>query len=245
MRGRVVVPIAVLLVLVLAAGVVLVHAPSSGASSALCVSDGGASENGSTPAIAPATAGWYGNASVSVEAGTVVVHSTGIPSEHGIFPNPNNPNTILPQNYAFAIPALPQIASQCSAVPLRGPIGVALNGVPFFGPYNALGQNAVTHEVFDFCNGHPDQIGAYHYHEYSPCIESSPPGEHSPLIGFAFDGFPIFGPNGTGGVPVPASSLDGCHGHYDASVGEYVYVAETTTFPYVLGCYAGTPVAPY
>ncbi len=55
--------------------------------------------------------------------------------------------------------------------------------------------------------GHPQQQGAYHYHqgplELFSNIDSS---QHSPIIGYSFDGFPIYGPfgfadpNGTGGI---------------------------------------------
>ena len=108
---------------------------------------------------------------------------------------------------------------------------------------DANGNDAVKIEgiSFDQCNGHPQQYGVYHYHEFSPCIVNSTPGEHSPLIGFAFDGFPIYGPDGANGIPIPQNSLDSCNGHYDPEVGSYVYVA-TNSFPYYLGCYSGTPV---
>lgn len=245
MRPTVVAALALLVAAVAVGAYVVWSDTNPPAAGAPCRSGESASGNRSSPAVSPATAGWYGNATVAVQGDYLVVSSNGIPPEHGAFPAQYDPNPILPQNYSFRIPQDPQIAAACSPVPLRGPIALALDGVPFFGPYNAQGQDAVTHEQFDLCNGHPNEFGAYHYHQYSPCIEGSPSGEHSPLVGFAFDGFPIYGPNGTGGVPIPNGSLDACHGHYDPSAGEYVYVAETTWFPYVLGCYAGTPVAPY
>ena len=37
----------------------------------------------------------------------------------------------------------------------------------------------------------------YHYHKYPVCVKSpfvDEGEEHSPLIGFAFDGFPVYGP---------------------------------------------------
>jgi len=133
------------------------------------------------------------------------------------------------------------MASHSSPTPYGGPIGIALDGVVFFGPYTATGQLAPVVEHFDQCNGHPDMQDMYHYHEYSPCIVNATPGEHSRLIGFAFDGFPIYGPDGANGTAISNSILDSCNGHYDSEVGSYAYVA-TKSFPYLLGCYSGAPV---
>ncbi|OYW21063.1 MAG: hypothetical protein B7Z55_06240 [Planctomycetales bacterium 12-60-4] len=62
-----------------------------------------------------------------------------------------------------------------------------------------------------------------------------PKGEHSPLIGFAFDGYAVFGPNDSDGKP--ATGLDDCNGHEDAERGYHYHV--TAKFPYILGAYRG------
>jgi hypothetical protein len=119
-----------------------------------------------------------------------------------------------------------------------GPIGVAINGVPFYNPYNAEGQDAAKNEVFDECCGHPDQLGRYHYHIYSKCVHTSfkdEEGKHSSLIGYAFDGYAIYGPNGDNGKP-PAD-LDECNGHEDKEHGYHYHV--TSKFPYIIGGYRG------
>jgi hypothetical protein len=77
-------------------------------------------------------------------------------------------------------------------------------------------------------------MGRYHYHIYPRCVHTSfkdEPGEHSPLIGYAFDGFAIYGPNGEGGKP--PTDLDECNGHWDAQRGYHYHV--TSKFPYILG----------
>src|SRR5205085_4886505 len=94
-----------------------------------------------------------------------------------------------------------------------------VNGVEFFNAsdghsYNNANiwhQNANVVEApsFDTGKGHPQQTGVYHYHQ-SPTLLRAQLGDdgthHSPLLGFAFDGFPVYGPygyanaNGTGGV---------------------------------------------
>ena len=67
-------------------------------------------------------------------------------------------------------------------------------------------------------------------------------------MGYALDGFGIYGNLSTGGVPMTNATLDACHGHTHAVMFHgtmqviYHYHA-TTEFPYTLGCYKGTPIA--
>ena len=168
----------------------------------------------------------------------MIVESDGIPNHKtGHFPNADNPNKILKQHYAFKIPRKPRVADKPTATPF-GPIGVAINGIPFYNQYNREGRDAVRLEVFDSCCGHPDQAGRYHYHKYPVCVKSpfkEAPSGHSPLIGFAFDGFAIYGPNGEDGKP--PSDLDECNGHTDTTRGYHYHV--TAGYPYVLGAYHG------
>jgi hypothetical protein len=160
-----------------------------------------------SPATRPASglaAYFRKNVTVDVTPQFLIIHSDGIPDHTtGDFPNPRNPNRILKQNYTFKIPLNAAPADHITKLPM-GPIGVAINGVPFYNPYNAEGADAAKNEAFDDCCGHPDPQGRYHYHIYPKCIHTSfvdKPGEHSPLIGFAFDGYAIYGPNGDGGKP--------------------------------------------
>jgi hypothetical protein len=187
------------------------------------------------------------DSNVRVEASNAyyIVRSDGIPNHPTAeFPNKNNPNRIQQQNYAFRIPRNPKKADKMTPLPM-GPIGVAVNGIPFYNPYNAEGNDAVSGlyaEVFDSCCGHPDQLGRYHYHKYPACLKSpfqDKAGEHSPLIGYAFDGYAIYGLLGENGK-FP-TDLDTCNGHTDKERG-YHYHA-TKKFPYILGGYRGV-VAP-
>ena len=76
-----------------------------------------------------------------------------------------------------------------------GPIGVAVNGVIFFNPFDADSVEAIWR--LDRCCGHPSPGFEYHYHKYPVCVKSPWTDDgtaDSPLIGFAFDGFPIYGP---------------------------------------------------
>lgn len=158
---------------------------------------------------------------VQYNATDVYVSSTTVPS-HNVGPfNDRNPSTPTNTNSVYRITRSPRPATNPRATPL-GPIGVMANGVPIFNARDArsyfnLGiwnQNAIVAEAlgFDAANGHPAPVkgGLYHYHQL-PTAVLTQEGEtwgrgHSPLIGYAFDGFPIYGPygfantNGTGGI---------------------------------------------
>jgi hypothetical protein len=182
-----------------------------------------------------------GNVKVSVSGVDLLVESDGIPTHPtDNFPTAYNPNRILKQDYHFRIPLEPKFAAKPTTLPF-GPIGVAINGIPFYNPYNAQGRDAVmgpNAELFDSCCGHPDQMGRYHYHKYPICTRSpfhDEPGQHSPLLGWAFDGFALYGPNGENGQP--PTDLDTCNGHIDAMRGYHYHV--TQKFPYLLGAYRG------
>jgi hypothetical protein len=66
--------------------------------------------------------------------------------------------------------------------------------------------------------------------------------EHSPVIGFAWDGYPVYGPYVSAGVMAKdltgENALDVCNGHFDAERG-YHYHATPGKFPYMIGGYAG------
>jgi hypothetical protein len=159
--------------------------------------------------------------SVQYSENSVYVRSTGIPT-YAIGPWSRNPNTARAQNYLFRIPRKPSESANNKIVTPIGPIGFLTNGVPFynmsdarsFNNQNIWHQNALFFEgdTFDSCWGHPQQQGAYHHHVNPRCLYEDKPSEHSPLLGFALDGFPIYGPrgcanaDGTGGVKLLQSS---------------------------------------
>ena len=188
------------------------------------------------------------NVRVRHEGGALVVDSQGYPNHPtAVFPNSRNPNTIRVQDFHFKFPLVPRKAETVTRVPM-GPIGMALNGVVFFNPFEAGGMNAIEgySEVWlDSCCGHPQQHGVYHYHKYPSCVKTPFPDDgkgHSPVLGFAFDGYPLHGPFESAGVMAKdvagASALDVCNGHEDAARG-YHYHVTPGRFPYLLGGYAG------
>lgn len=192
------------------------------------------------------------NVKLSHDNRHLIVRSQGYPNHPtAIFPNSGNPNSIRVQDFTFRFPLAPQRAPQVTRLPM-GPIGMALNGVVFFNPFEIGGMNAVAgySEVWlDSCCGHPQQTGVYHYHKYPTCVKSpfaDDGHQHSPVIGLAFDGFPIYGPYESDGQMAKdvdgERALDSCSGHSDPERG-YHYHVTPGRFPYIVGGYAGTPEA--
>jgi hypothetical protein len=188
------------------------------------------------------------NVRLSHDAEFLIIRSQGYPNHPTAkFPNSGNPNTIQVQDFQFRLPLQPRRSERITRVPM-GPIGMALNGVVFFNPFEQGGMNAVEgySEVWlDSCCGHPQQHGVYHYHKYPSCVKSPFPDDgkqHSPVIGFAWDGYPIYGPYEEDGVMARdlkgSRALDVCNGH-DDKVRGYHYHVTPGRFPYVIGGYAG------
>ena len=178
----------------------------------------------------------------------LIMESQGYPNHPtAIFPNSGNPNSIRLQKFVFRLPLEPKLAGKITRLPM-GPVGTALNGVVFFNPFEQGGMNAVEgySEVWlDSCCGHPAPDGVYHYHKYPSCVKSpfaDDGKQHSPVIGFAFDGFPVYGPYEASGLMAKDvkgdSALDVCNGHTDVERG-YHYHVTPGKFPYILGGYSG------
>ncbi len=121
------------------------------------------------------------NVEVFEDGDMIVLRSTGVPNHaspyfgigHALYEAYNgengsfhqNPNSIDEQDLVFRVPKSPSPAVNPSATPL-GPIGVSINGVPFFNQYAGPNNQPLTNEIdsFDQYGGHPAQRGNYHYH---------------------------------------------------------------------------------
>lgn len=173
-----------------------------------------------------------------------VDHTTGefpIGSDDPAAEYDQNPSGITENPYEIRLPAEPVEADtpQCVA----GEVGVLLSGVVLNSPVDAMGRDAVAWESQDHCEGHPNPSG-YHYHSVSPCIPDTGTG-HSALVGWALDGYPIFGHRGEDGEALTNHDLDECHGHthevtIDGEAVETFHYHATWEYPYVVGCFHGT-----
>ncbi|HLE99929.1 MAG TPA: YHYH protein [Gaiellaceae bacterium] len=177
-------------------------------------------------------------------------HTTGIypiSSSDPAYQYDRNPNSIRAQTLAYSLPAQPKVASKPRCVS-GGTIGVMLTGSVFFNALDANGFDAVAHEIQDRCGGHPAPDGRYHYHSLSPCAA---PGTsttaHSKLVGYALDGFGIYGKRGLRGKPLTNADLDACHGHthtitWRGKRTRMFHYHATLEYPYTVGCFRATPV---
>ena len=155
-----------------------------------------------------------------------------------------NPNTIKAQTLQLTLPATPTLNAQPTCV--GGTVGVMLSGSYIFSAFDAGGRDAVAHELQDACGGHPQQAGVYHYHSLSPCASDAALG-HSALVGYALDGFGIYGPHGEKGTALTNADLDECHGHtheieWDGKTVEMFHYHATAEFPYTVSCFRGSAV---
>ncbi|MEM0915758.1 MAG: YHYH protein [Planctomycetota bacterium] len=158
---------------------------------------------------------WSRDVSVEESDGKLVLRSKGLPDHAtGRFPNASNPNAIRPQSYRFSLPLDPVMHE--TAAGSRGYLfGVGLNGVVFdpgtaenWTPdglqrggqptdwtYEAIGPGEQKNLGLDASNAHVQPTGAYHYHGIPTGLlaEHQAQGQMT-LIGFAADGWPIYGP---------------------------------------------------
>ncbi|HIN44441.1 MAG TPA: YHYH protein, partial [Candidatus Poseidoniales archaeon] len=118
----------------------------------------------------------------------------------------------------------PAAAGRWECAPDRGAVAIGVNGVPIYGPEEGPGGDAVALH-FDYfnedrqpielgwCAGHSAGPNGYHYHYDANCIywepetgedmsdyslSKIPSDQHSPIVGWAFDGYPIYGMYGYG-----------------------------------------------
>jgi len=190
---------------------------------------------------------------ISVAGNSRVISTNDLPDHPtGVFPIASsdaayrydrNPNRIAAQQMTIKIPLNPTLATQPGCAP--GAVGVLLSGSVLFNALDAPGRDAVAHELQDGCSGHPQESGVYHYHSLSKCLPDDMTDDgHSVLVGYALDGFGIFGRRDVGGKILTSNDLDECHGHTHEiewngkKVVMYHYHA-TWDFRYTISCMRG------
>jgi len=135
-------------------------------------------------------------------------------------------------------------------------IGVHISGIQIKGPAEAEGYNVDAVNIPLHCGGHvTPPVGPgpqYHYHKAAFCLndsnltrEDDTPSSHSDIIGYANDGFAIYGLHDHDGA---AAVVDECNGHFgclDDACTEvaYHYHMNNNTYsgkgqftPYYTGC---------
>jgi len=183
---------------------------------------------------------------VQYSTNNVYVSASCIPS-YSIGPWAGNPNTPVNQNFVYKFTRNPQQNTLTATAVGMGHIGVWRNGVSIFNvsdgmSYNNAGiwnRNAYFWEgsSFDACMGHPAPNGEYHNHVSPKCLyDENNNAAHSPIIGYAFDGFPVYGAyaftftNGTGAIKRMESS-------YSTTTTATRVNGPAVSVTYPVGCY--------
>ncbi len=139
----------------------------------------------------------------------------------GTFPNGGNPHSISAQQLSITLCAYPENSGSLTYLDQGSgncpywEFGVATNGLvldPIAAEYfenpstgqlntdwnlNALSSN--NNLGLDFNDAHVQPSGKYHYHGFPDQLAASfgvTAGSHSPLIGYAADGYPVYGKYG-------------------------------------------------
>ena len=187
--------------------------------------------------------------------------------------------TPIERKLVVLLPRAPAMGVGARTVPkeYEGVVGIALNGVPIVHHHvdAVTGRQGDMTMQFDSCGGHGGHDHKYHLHLPPICLlkslngtvpgrsdwwlaphpeaqwpaRASAWGNRSPLVGWALDGFPIFGPYDpeTGELQLShdtgcseMSELDECNGKTLAG-GQYAYFI-TPTYPYVPKCLRGATI---
>ncbi len=199
-------------------------------------------------------AGFAGQVDVQCENGHALLRSTSYP-EHEVMTG------IVASNEQVPIPASNYIAP----IPLHGELstepktrdsslGVAINGVPIF-DYTGGGEmsegdlyhhqtqhDTLLTEQLDNCGGHAGRGDDYHYHVAPTCmIDAMANAGDAAIIGWAFDGFPIYGNNNPDGTLIGEAVLDVCNGQPDEVFGYRYHTSDEA--PYIIQCLMGETAA--
>ncbi|MBU2993234.1 YHYH protein [Octadecabacter sp. 1_MG-2023] len=195
-------------------------------------------------------AGFSEAVSVSCDGGNAVISSDSYP-DHELMTGIVGTNEQVPvpaKSYDAPIPLLPVLGDTPQT--RDAALAVAVNGVPIF-DYTGGGemsQDDLVHyqsqhdtlatQQLDICGGHAGRGDDYHYHVAPTCmIEQMKNAGDDAIIGWAFDGFPIYGDKNPDGTEIAEGDLDLCNGQPDETFG-YRYHTSTEA-PYIVQCLMG------
>ncbi|MEE2732454.1 MAG: YHYH protein [Pseudomonadota bacterium] len=165
----------------------------------------------------PEAASDFDNGQTTAQAGDTIVFGedlgyniTRVGCDLGYWP----PGPACPsdQQREARIPASPSPAESDCATSINT-MGLMLNGTSLYNWSDGVSYNnesvwrqlAPEFEIYDvdICSGHAQTQGDYHHHMFSPCLAElfGDAGQaHSPIYGYAADGYPVYGPYHAKGV---------------------------------------------
>jgi hypothetical protein len=155
----------------------------------------------------------------------VWVSGNGLPDTMGLYQTPNDPAATT-MTYVFPRNPDVQLGTK-SNTPKTGTLGFSsygfqlhgrgdnktydpssgLNITPGDGVWNANAGYSEVGSLDDIYTGHAGGNNVYHSHGYFMGKLGVEGNEHSPIMGYAFDGFPIYGPYGYSSAMDSTSSI--------------------------------------
>lgn len=170
------------------------------------------------------------------------------------YPDHDVMNGIRGTNEQVPVPAL-DYAAPVKLAPAFSPyltsidaaLGVAVNGVPIY-DYSAQGEldiyqydataDTVKLGQLDNCGGHAGRGDDYHYHASPDCMIAAMKNRKSnPIIGWGYDGYPLYGNRNPDGSAIAKGKLDVCNGQRDSTFGYRYHTSEAP--PYIIQCLVG------
>lgn len=158
-------------------------------------------------------------------------------------------------NDQVPVPA-PAYVSPITLSPVKGAapisidaaLGVAVNGVPIYDyssqgtldltKYDPMADTKLIGEL-DQCNGHSGRGDDYHYHAAPTCMMAAMQNKGpAAIIGWGFDGYPIYGNSNPDGSAIAAGELDLCNAKPDATYGYRYHTSDA--HPYITQCLVGS-----
>ncbi|TMP37332.1 YHYH protein [Pseudoalteromonas rubra] len=170
------------------------------------------------------------------------------------YPDHDLMNGITGTNEQIPVPAPGYAAPirldrQLSSTPtsIDAALGVAVNGVPIY-DYSAQGEldlyqydPAVDTKALgqlDNCGGHAGRGDDYHYHAAPTCMIAAMTNQgDDAILGWGYDGYPLYGNNNPDGSAIASGTLDLCNGQSDSEYGYRYHTSEQA--PYVFQCLMG------
>jgi hypothetical protein len=211
---------------------------------------------------------------VEVEKAPKPLPACATPVAEGMKIFTRSPNALAAQNWNWHVPLQPAVAASSTAINTWfGTVGFTTTGIPIYAamegaqPASEAFGDPIYNGIVDTCKGHTGPAKEYHVHALNTATSCG--FGPSPIVGYALDGFPIYGSQGcldtactqvvtfksgwvkTGDPKTNAWSnytyqsssdqtvLDKCNGRVGPD-GTYRYYV-TASFPYTFGCFKGTP----
>ncbi len=195
-------------------------------------------------------AGFSDTVTVACQDGSAVISSDTYP-DHTLMTGIVGTNEQVPVpafGYEAPIPLAPELGDTPQT--RDAALGIAVNGVPIFDytgggemSQEDLSEHQVEHDTLltqqlDVCGGHAGRGDDYHYHMKPTCmIDQMANAGDDAIIGWGFDGFPIYGDNNPDGSAIAEDVLDVCNGQADETFGYRYHTSDDA--PYIVQCLMG------